>query len=162
MLLRLRGIAPRVAHPVFGCAALLPSLAARAQSSCSSRPPPPPREGAGAPLPATGGALPPDAAALLAAHPIVVFTRSYCSFCKDMVERMEDAGVPVHEVALEGDATRDALRAHTGQRSVPFVFIKGQLVDADAFAGALKAPGEKASALLEQHGVARGKGYFRP
>ncbi len=161
-MLRLRN-APRVMRPLSGGVMLLPSLSARAQSSCSARPPPPPREGAGAPLPANAGAaLPPNAAALIAAHPIVAFTRSYCSFCKDMVERMEDAGVPVHEEALEGDDVRDALRAHTGQRSVPFVFIKGQLVDADAFAGALKAPGEKAVDLLAQHGVTRGKGYFRP
>jgi len=144
------------------CASAAP--AARLLSSCSGRPPPPPREGAGEAAPRGGGAPPPalpaDVRALLSAHPIVVFTRSYCSFCKDLVERVDDAGWAVHEAQLEGDATRDVLRAHTGQQSVPFVFVKGQLVDADAFADAMKAPGDRALALL--HAVPRGKGYFRP
>lgn len=138
----------------------------RPQSSCSSRPPPPPRDGAGDLLPAGGAArgapLPPGLQQTISAHPVVAFTRSWCSFCKDMVERLDDAGVPFHEAQLEGDGDRDALRAHTGQRSVPFVFIKGSLVDPDAFAGALRAPGDKAVATLAQHGVALGKGYFRP
>jgi glutaredoxin 3 len=115
---------------------------------------------------APGGAPPPPLPAalsgLLSSHPVVVFTRSYCSFCKDLVERLDDAGVAVHEVPLEGDGARDSLRAHTGQRSVPFVFFKGELIDADSLLGALRAPGDKVLALLQRHSIPRGKGYFRP
>lgn len=108
--------------------------------------------------------LPPEVAQQLAAspHSVVVFTRSYCPACKDLVERMDDANVPTVEVALEGDATRDALRAATKQHSVPFVFMGGVHIDSTLFIAAMKKPGDAAAALFAAHGVARTGGYFRP
>lgn len=35
------------------------------------------------------------------AHPVVVFTKSYCGTCHDIVERFEDAEVPFTEVQLD-------------------------------------------------------------
>lgn len=48
--------------------------------------------------------LPPLAPALQAAvasHPLVVYHKSHCSYCRDLLERLDDAEIPVHAVALD-------------------------------------------------------------
>ena len=42
-----------------------------------------------------------DADADIRAHALAVFTKSYCSFCRDLIERLDDAGVPHREVQLD-------------------------------------------------------------
>jgi hypothetical protein len=63
--------------------------------------------------------------------PILIFHKSYCRVCQDLIERIEDglsAGV-MKEIAIDlsfsdrGDALREELRAKTGQKDVPFVFV---------------------------------------
>ena len=63
--------------------------------------------------------------------PILIFHKSYCRVCKDLVERIEDglSSGAMKEIAIDlafsdrGDALREELRAKTGQKDVPFVFI---------------------------------------
>lgn len=68
--------------------------------------------------------------------PILVFHKSYCRVCKDLVERIEDglSSAAMKEIAIDlafsdrGDALREELRAKTGQKDVPFVFIGKEFI----------------------------------
>ena len=68
--------------------------------------------------------------------PILVFHKSYCRVCKDLVERIEDglSSGAMKEIAIDlafsdrGDALREELRAKTGQKDVPFVFIGKEFI----------------------------------
>ena len=80
---------------------------------------------------------------------VVVFHKTHCSLCRDLVERLEDAldAKSVREVALDklpnrGDALREVLRNETGQQHVPYVFIGGVHVKTeDAVSGLRRAAG---------------------
>jgi hypothetical protein len=39
--------------------------------------------------------------ALVSQHPVVVVHKSYCPFCRDLLERLIDAHIDVKEVALD-------------------------------------------------------------
>ena len=71
------------------------SHAARSRALCSS-----------APAISNGGYTLANADADIAAHKLVVFTKSYCSFCRDLTERLTDAGVPHYEVVLDSVGKR--------------------------------------------------------
>ena len=81
--------------------------------------------------------------------PAVIFHKTHCSLCRDMVERLEDAldAKSVREVALDklpdrGDALREVLRKETGQQHVPFLFVGGAHVKTeDAVSGLRRAAG---------------------
>jgi hypothetical protein len=68
--------------------------------------------------------------------PILIFHKSYCRVCKDLVERIEDglSSGAMKEIAIDlafsdrGDALREELRAKTGQKDVPFVFIGKEFI----------------------------------
>ena len=68
--------------------------------------------------------------------PILVFHKSYCRVCKDLVERIEDGmssnamkEIPIDLAFIDrGDALREELRAKTGQKDVPFVFIGKEFI----------------------------------
>ncbi|KAG7356050.1 glutaredoxin [Nitzschia inconspicua] len=62
---------------------------------------------------------------------IVVFSKSYCPFCKSTKELFTDLGVDfkVHELDQMGDdgpALQASLFKMTNQKTVPNVFVKGQ------------------------------------
>lgn len=61
---------------------------------------------------------------------VVVFSKTYCPFCKATKSLMEDLKIDAKIIELDeidnGAAIQDALKDLTGQRTVPNVFIKGQ------------------------------------
>ncbi|KAG7361139.1 glutaryl-CoA dehydrogenase [Nitzschia inconspicua] len=62
---------------------------------------------------------------------VVVFSKSYCPFCKSTKELFTDLGVDfkVHELDQMGDdgpALQASLFKMTNQKTVPNVFVKGQ------------------------------------
>ena len=64
---------------------------------------------------------------------VVVWSKSYCSFCrqtKQLLQSMGNVQVKVHELDLENDGAeiQRALLQLTGQRTVPNVFVMNQHV----------------------------------
>jgi glutaredoxin 3 len=61
---------------------------------------------------------------------VVVFSKTFCPFCKATKSLMEDLKIDAKIIELDeidnGAAIQDALKDLTGQRTVPNVFIKGQ------------------------------------
>jgi glutaredoxin 3 len=66
----------------------------------------------------------------IAAHDVVVFSKSYCPFCKKTKELFEDLNVDFTVYELnnmdDGADIQSSLLDLTGQNTVPNVFIKGQ------------------------------------
>ena len=85
-----------------------------------------------------------DVDAAIAATPVVAVTKSYCPFCRDVVERLEDAGIEHRVIALDafenGNAVRDELKARTGDAYVPFCFVRGGHVPGESFVESLRVP----------------------
>lgn len=108
-----------------------------------------------------------DVDEIIANNKLAIFMKSYCSVCKDVCERFEDADVPFKQVALDafenGNAIRDELRGRTRQEHVPFVFLDGKYVPSETvilgMKGSSTTPGAFKTAL-EAAGL-RVAGYFR-
>lgn len=66
----------------------------------------------------------------IAANDVVVFSKSYCPYCKKTKELFSDLKVDATVFELnemdDGADIQDALLTLTGQRTVPNVFIKGE------------------------------------
>ena len=74
----------------------------------------------------------------IAAHDVVVFSKTYCPYCrasKELLKRLASSSsdfssldVVVHELdeLEEGDAMQQELLRMTGQRTVPNIFVRGQ------------------------------------
>jgi glutaredoxin len=94
---------------------------------------------------------------------VSVFIKTYCKFCNDVVERLEDADIPAKVVALDKlDNTAEVqskLKAETGQEHVPYLFIAGRHIPSAQALEGLKAPGTLRK-TFEEAGVPV-KGYFR-
>jgi len=60
-------------------------------------------------------------------NPVVVFSKSYCPYCKATKSLLSESGVKAHILELDqiddGAALQDALYDITNQRSVPNIFI---------------------------------------
>jgi glutaredoxin len=71
----------------------------------------------------------PQVDAAIAANKTVVFGRSTCPFCIEVTRTLGELGVPYAyhrlDAAAGGAAVHDRLKATTGQRTVPYVFIGG-------------------------------------
>lgn len=61
---------------------------------------------------------------------VVVFSKSFCPFCKKTKKLMKKLKVDAKVIELDeidgGDAIQDALAGISGQRTVPNVYIKGE------------------------------------
>jgi glutaredoxin 3 len=80
----------------------------------------------------------------IAANDVVVFSKSYCPYCKKTKELFNDLKVDATIFELnemdDGADIQDALLDLTGQRTVPNVFIKGEHIGGnDACQAAAKA-----------------------
>ncbi|KAJ3694281.1 hypothetical protein LUZ60_009761 [Juncus effusus] len=68
----------------------------------------------------------------VASSPVVVFSKTYCPYCKRVKQLLNQLGAQYKTVELdvEGDGaeTQNALAKWTGQRSVPNVFIGGKYI----------------------------------
>ena len=65
-------------------------------------------------------------------HPVVIFSKTYCPYCKKAKEAMSNAGISFHavEIDIRGDteALQDELKSVSGIRTVPQVFVKGEFI----------------------------------
>ena len=68
----------------------------------------------------------------LGSSPVVIFTKSYCPFCKNVKSLLDNANIAYKDYEIENnpqmDAIQDYLRDITGARSVPRVFIGGKSI----------------------------------
>ena len=68
----------------------------------------------------------------LGSAPVVIFTKSYCPFCKSVKSVLDNAKISYKDYEIENnpqmDAIQDYLRDITGARSVPRVFIGGKSI----------------------------------
>jgi cysteine synthase A len=67
------------------------------------------------------------------AHPVIMFGLEWCEFCWTLRRFFERIGVALHRIDLDTPALhaeaadwRAALHAHTGQLTIPQVFVAGQ------------------------------------
>ena len=117
-------------------------------------PPPPPPSPSSAPVLPKHGDAEPDAAdairrridSLIAAHDVVLFSKSYCPFCRRAKALFTELGAPFEALELDHSADGPAIQAKllelTGQRTVPNIFVRGQHVGGNDDAHAKAASGE--------------------
>lgn len=67
---------------------------------------------------------------LIASHPLVVFSKSYCPYCtrtKGLLSSLDATPYVVElDKVADGSAMQEALIALTGQRTVPNTFVSGK------------------------------------
>eukprot|EP00928_Gymnodinium_smaydae_P029621 TRINITY_DN2225_c0_g1_i4.p1 TRINITY_DN2225_c0_g1~~TRINITY_DN2225_c0_g1_i4.p1 ORF type:complete len:223 (-),score=40.07 TRINITY_DN2225_c0_g1_i4:20-625(-) len=89
--------------------------------------------------------------AFVSQNKVIVFSKTYCPFCKKAKAALTEAGATFTTVELDeredGDAIQDALLAKTGGRSVPRVFIGGKFIGGGDDTVRLQSTGELASLL---------------
>lgn len=95
---------------------------------------------------------------LLASAPVVVFSKSYCPYCKStkqllaslgLDQKLDGAKYKVLELDQQetGPAVQDALERLTGQRTVPNVFVGGKHIGGNSDLQALHRRGQLADML---------------
>ena len=66
----------------------------------------------------------------IGANDVVVFSKTFCPFCKTTKSLLEDLKIDAKIIELDevdnGAAIQDALKEISGQRTVPNVFVKGE------------------------------------
>ena len=68
---------------------------------------------------------------LLGEYSTVIFTKTKCSYCKNVKEHFQLLGHDYHEVRLDipaGFKYVSALRDMTSQTTVPYIFVKGKFI----------------------------------
>ncbi|PON72224.1 Glutaredoxin [Parasponia andersonii] len=67
---------------------------------------------------------------IVSSHPVVVFSKTYCGYCKRVKQLLTQLGATYKVIELDeesdGGDIQAALAEWTGQRTVPNVFIGGQ------------------------------------
>lgn len=86
-----------------------------------------------APVRAMSSGVTPDAiVAKNAAAPVIVYSKTYCPYCASVKSLFADLKVPAKIVELDeladGDAVQAALGQVSGMRTVPQVFVGGELL----------------------------------
>ncbi|KAH9648025.1 glutaredoxin-C1 [Citrus sinensis] len=70
------------------------------------------------------------AEAIVSSCPVVVFSKTYCGYCRRVKQLLTQLGASYKAIELgeerEGEEIQSALTAWTGQRTVPNVFIGGK------------------------------------
>eukprot|EP00026_Physarum_polycephalum_P020523 Phypoly_transcript_23155.p1 GENE.Phypoly_transcript_23155~~Phypoly_transcript_23155.p1 ORF type:complete len:149 (+),score=27.49 Phypoly_transcript_23155:62-448(+) len=89
-------------------------------------------------------------------HKVMVFSKSYCPYCKRAKETLNSHNAIMKVVELdqhpEGAAIQQSLAKLTGQRTVPNIFINGRHIGGADATVALHNSGELAK-LLEEAGA---------
>ncbi|XP_033118050.1 glutaredoxin-like [Anneissia japonica] len=84
---------------------------------------------------------------------VVVFSKSWCPYCKMAKTALDDVGAKYEVVELDkrgdGDAIQDYLKSITGAKTVPRVFIKGKCIGGGSETRDLKESGELENMLRE-------------
>jgi len=85
----------------------------------------------------------------IAAHKVMMFSKTYCPFCTKAKKALTSAGVTFEVIELEHrkdmDAIQDVLKRMTGARSVPRVFINGKCIGGGDETAALQKKGKLAA-----------------
>ncbi|XP_017297749.1 glutaredoxin isoform X1 [Diaphorina citri] len=83
---------------------------------------------------------------LIASEKIVIFSKSYCPYCKMAKDVFQKLKVTPKTVELDhrddGDSIQDVLLEITGARSVPRVFVNGKFIGGGTDVKALYEKGE--------------------
>ncbi|TYZ58710.1 hypothetical protein PybrP1_004085 [[Pythium] brassicae (nom. inval.)] len=70
--------------------------------------------------------------AAIAANPVIVYSKSWCAYCSRTKALLKELGATFEVVELDiiadGDDQLDALKALTGQATVPNTFIGGKSI----------------------------------
>lgn len=85
----------------------------------------------------------------IANNKVVIFSKSYCPFCRDTKQLFDSLGeldgavvYELDEMGPEGGAIQQALAEMSGQRTVPNTFVHGQHVGGNDKVQALARTGE--------------------
>jgi len=74
--------------------------------------------------------------ATIAAHKVVVWSKTYCPYCTKAKTALSSVGASFHLVELDhrndGDELQNVLQEMTGARSVPRVFVNGKCIGVSA------------------------------
>jgi len=91
-------------------------------------------------------------------YPVVVFSKSYCPYCKRALEALSIEGVTkpyiidLQSIGSKGQAIQDTLKKMTGRRTVPNVFIGGTSIGGGTETTGLQREG-KLRPLLQKAGA---------
>ncbi|MEM9148316.1 MAG: pyridoxal-phosphate dependent enzyme [Pseudomonadota bacterium] len=119
--------------------AIEPDMTEEEQAIAASAPQPlrAPRPNSPRPKPAPEAVAFVERAVLDWSHPVVMFGFEWCEFCWSVRRLFERAGVPLHSIDVDSAAYREndrggeilrALFDFTGKRTVPQVFVGGEMV----------------------------------
>jgi len=78
---------------------------------------------------------------------ITVYTSEYCPFCHAAVEFLKRKGIPFEEIDVSDDEKKAELKARTGWRTVPQIFIDDELIGGYQELMAWEGSGELAKKL---------------
>jgi len=101
-----------------------------------------------------------EVSALIKAHKVIVFSKSYCPYCNNAKAAFERVGVKPHVLELDlahpdgGAAFQQALGSLTGATSVPRVFINGVFLGGGDDTVAAERSGKLAKLLKEAGALA--------
>ena len=59
---------------------------------------------------------------------IKIYTTHYCPFCDAAKALLHKKNIPFEEIDVSDDEAKHALKARTGWRTVPQIFIDGELI----------------------------------
>ncbi|KAH6975273.1 putative glutaredoxin Grx1 [Ilyonectria robusta] len=89
-------------------------------------------------------------------NPVVVFSKSYCPYCKETKRALQSMGANFEafelDQASDGGALQDAIEELTGQRTVPNTFILQKSIGGNSDLQGLRSSG-KLKALLTDAGA---------
>eukprot|EP00310_Coccolithus_braarudii_P019799 CAMPEP_0183334222 /NCGR_PEP_ID=MMETSP0164_2-20130417/2887_1 /TAXON_ID=221442 /ORGANISM="Coccolithus pelagicus ssp braarudi, Strain PLY182g" /LENGTH=106 /DNA_ID=CAMNT_0025503319 /DNA_START=66 /DNA_END=386 /DNA_ORIENTATION=+ len=89
---------------------------------------------------------------LVEEHAVMVFSKSYCPYCKLAKEVLTKEGAKFHAIELDkrddGNAIQNALLKLTGQKTVPNVFVGGKSIGGGSETKALSQSGELKKKLV--------------
>ncbi|CEI65969.1 hypothetical protein FVEN_g4615 [Fusarium venenatum] len=84
---------------------------------------------------------------------VVVFSKSYCPYCKQTKKTLDDLNTEYELLELDevsdGSALQDALEKISGQRTVPNVYIKQQHIGGNSDLQSLNSGGKLKNLLKE-------------
>lgn len=98
---------------------------------------------------------------LTRSHPIMIFSKSYCPYCKGVKALFNEMDKPFKAFELdleaEGPAIQEILKKDFNHHTVPAVFIKGSFLGGYSDTLASKTNGSLLEALAEGENVVVGK-----
>ncbi|KAL3526404.1 hypothetical protein ACH5RR_011060 [Cinchona calisaya] len=101
----------------------------------------------------------PKAKEIVSSNPVVVFSKSYCPFCVNVKELLNQVGASFKAIELDTEADgveiQAALAEWTAQKTVPNVFIGGKHIGGCDATTAMHQSGKLVPLLTEAGAVAK-------